>query len=194
MMIGMYDYNVVDKEALASSFIVGYLIITKIILINFLLASLGTTYNALLDVSIFLYQKKQYEFIERYSIAMSNEWGYNYLVILPPPLNIFSLFLLPSIFRKGLMKRSAEMFSKFIFWFENMFFLVAMFVYLSLHVPLLYLRMIFNIIRYWDILNILWLLAFWIIIGPLFLTFAVFKDLFQYMKVMCDYKDEDDLE
>ena len=90
------------------------------------------------------------------------------------------------------MKRTAETFSKFIFWFENMFFLMAMFLYLSLHIPYLYLRTIFNIIRYGDFINILYILAFWILIGPLFLVYAMFKDLFTYMKVMCDYKDEDD--
>lgn len=123
---------------------------------------------------------------------MQNEWGYSYLVILPPPLNIFSLFIIPSVFRKGLMRRSAEVFGKFIFWFENMFYLICMLVYLFLLAPFIYLRIIVSIIRLASFLNMAWLLALWIVLGPLFLMYGIAKDMFYFMKTLCDYKDEDD--
>lgn len=123
---------------------------------------------------------------------MQNEWGYSYLVILPPPLNIFVIFILPSIFRKGLMRSTVEIFSKFIFWFENTFYMVSLLIYFLLLVPYIYFRIIVNIVRYVKFVNALWIMAFWIMIGPIFLLYAVANDMFLFVKTLCDYKDEDD--
>lgn len=35
------------------------------------------------------------------------------------------------------------------------------------------------------------LLAFWIAVGPVYLVFAVFKDCFYFVKILCDTKDDE---
>ena len=64
------------------------------------------------------------------------------------------------------MRSTIEVFSKFIFWFENTFYIFALLVF----VPFL----------------------LYVIIGPLFLIYAVLNDMFLFIKTLCDYKDEDD--
>ena len=121
-----------------------------------------------------------------------DEWGYSELVVHPPPLNVFTLFILPVVFRKGLMKRSGEVFSKFIFWLENLVYLILMLVYEILLVPLIYFKVIINIIKVASFLNMIMLVLLWVLFGIFFLFFGVMKDMFYFMKTLCDYKDEDD--
>ena len=50
--------------------------------------------------------------------------GYSELVIHPPPINIFTMFIMPFILKKSLMKKASDCFSKFIFWVENVVYLL----------------------------------------------------------------------
>ena len=45
------------------------------------------------------------------------------------------------------MKQLAEVFAKFIFWFENFFYIIAMFFYESFLIPVLYFKIIYHIVR-----------------------------------------------
>ncbi|CDW71841.1 UNKNOWN [Stylonychia lemnae] len=191
-LIGTYAYLVIEDMALFSIFQIIHIFITKIVLVNFLVAILESTFKEMQEQGNFAFQVNQYQFIERYSIAMQDEWGYSQLVILPPPINFFTIFLIPTVMRKGLMKRASEVFSKFIFWFENMFYLMIMLIYLLMLVPLIYLRMIYNIVKLASVFNLIWLLSLWLLFGPIFLIQGVGKDMFYFMKTLCDYKDEND--
>jgi hypothetical protein len=124
---------------------------------------------------------------------MLDEWGFAELVIHPPPFNFFAMFLLPCVIRKSLMKRTAEVFSKLVFWCENIIYLFMMFIYELILVPFIYLRVYYNIlIMSSSIPNALLLYSLWIPFGVLFLLYCVCKDMFYFLKILCDYKDEDD--
>ena len=55
---------------------------------------------------------------------MKDKWGYEELVVHPPPINYMTGFLLFSVFKDSLMQRTSIGFSKVIFWLENIFFYI----------------------------------------------------------------------
>lgn len=118
--------------------------------------------------------------------------GYSELVIHPPPINVFVLFILPCIIRKSLMKKAAECFSKFIFWMENVVYIFSFLMYELVLCPVIYFKVFVNILVLSGILKIVPLLFFWLFVGPFVLLYAICKDLFFYVKILCDYQDEED--
>ena len=161
-------------------------------MLNYLIAILTTVYSMMLGKGDFSYKSNKYRFIERYSIAMQDEWGYAELVIHPPPINVLTFFLLPMVIRKSLMRNAAEVFSKFIFWLENIIYIFLFLSYELMLVPFIFLRVIFNIVKLASFLNMILLTFLWIIIGLFYLLYGVFKDMFFFAKILCDYKDEED--
>lgn len=65
-------------------------------------------YNEMHEKGEFSFKSNKYMFIEKYKIAMDDTTGYAQLVIYPPPLNIFSFFIMPFSLSKGNMLRMAE--------------------------------------------------------------------------------------
>lgn len=164
----------------------------NIFLLNYLVAILSTVYEIMKDQGEFSYKSNKYQFIEKYSIAMLDPNGYSELVIHPPPINVFVLFILPCIFRKSWMKKGAECFSKFIFWLENVAYIFSFLIYEFMLCPVIYLKIFLNIIILAGWLKVIPLLFFWMFVGPFVLLFAICKDLFFYIKILCDYQDEED--
>jgi hypothetical protein len=120
-------------------------------------------------------------------------WRYSELVIHPPPLNFFTFFLLPFIIKGSIMKSAASAFAKLIFWVENSFFLFLFVIYELLLCPILFLRVIYNIVILSSFLTLIPLILFWIIIGPLYLVANIFVDVFYLIKILCDYQEEEDM-
>jgi hypothetical protein len=164
----------------------------NIFLLNYLVAILSTVYEIMKDQGEFSYKSNKYQFIEKYSIAMLDPNGYSELVIHPPPINVFVIFILPCIFRKSWMKKGAECFSKFIFWLENVAYIFSFLIYELMLCPVIYLKIFLNIIILAGWLKVIPLLFFWMFVGPFVLLFAICKDLFFYIKILCDYQDEED--
>jgi hypothetical protein len=77
---------------------------------------------------------------------MLNQHGYSELVIHPPPINFFTIFLAPAILKKTWMKKMGEMFAKFIFWFENFFYIQLFGIYEFVLCPFIYIRVLGNVI------------------------------------------------
>ena len=73
--------------------------LANIFLFNFLVAILSTIYDIMKEGGEFAYKSSKYNFIEKYSIALRNEWGYAELVLHPPPFNFFTIILIPFLFR-----------------------------------------------------------------------------------------------
>jgi hypothetical protein len=176
----------------SSILIVGHVFLSNIFLLNFLVAILSTVYEIMEDQGEFEYKKAKYEFIEKYSIALDEPDGYYELVIHPPPLNIFTLVLLPFMIKSSIMKQASEIYAKFIFWFENSFYIFGFLIYELILCPVIFVRVLYNIFRLSRILTLLPLILFWFIIGPLYLLFSIFRDVFYFIKILCDYHEEED--
>ena len=111
----------------------------------------------------------------------------------PPPVNYLTCLLLFSVFKDALMLRSSEMFSRMIFWLENLvFYIPKMLIYELLLIPFIYLRLIYNILRVEDNrLNALLLVLIWILIGVFYLLYYLVVDMLFYFKILYDYHDNE---
>jgi len=90
------------------------------------------------------------------------------------------------------MLRGSEVLKKVIFWLENTYYIIELFLYELALVPFIYLRHIALIIKVAELKNAIWLEALWIPIGPFFLIYGVCKDIYFYFKILCDFKEDDD--
>jgi hypothetical protein len=187
--IGNYDYITSDGFVVSGSILIMiHKLISSIFLMNFLIAILSDTYEFMLEAGEFEFKRCKYEFIEKYSIALRDEWGYSELVIHPPPLNFLTFFMIPGTIKGSIMLSTAKFFAKLIFWCENSLFIFAFFMYeLVLLLPVAYLRVMYNIVILSSKLTLIPLELFWLVAGPFYLLYVVFKDTFYLAKILCDY-------
>ena len=86
------------------------------------------------------------------------------------------------------MKAMGDCFAKLMFWVENFFYIIGFMVYEFVLVPLIYFRVLYNIIRLSGFLMMLPLVFIWLITGPFVLLFGVFKDTFYFLMILCNYQ------
>ena len=68
-----------------------------------------------------------------------------------------------------------------------------MLVYEALLMPLIYVKLVYNIMRVEsNMLNAFFLSFVWLIIGPVYLVLGLIKDMYYYFKVLYDYHEQDD--
>lgn len=90
------------------------------------------------------------------------------------------------------MVRTAEVFSKMIFWLESLVYVFVFIAYEFALVPIIFLRLIFQIIRVAPFLEAVPLVIVWLIVGVPFLAGNLFADIGRFFKVLCDYKEDDE--
>jgi hypothetical protein len=192
-MLGAYVYtDNPDYEMSNGILTMIHVFMSNIFLLNFLVAILSTVYEIMQEHGEFAFKKNKYEFIEKYSVAMMDQHGYSELVMHPPPLNIFSFFLLPCVIRPEFMKKGAECFSRIMFWMENMFYIVYFIFSEVILFPLIYFKVMITVGYLADWKRLLPLTVFWIVFGPFVLLYSLAKDLFFYLKILCDYQEDED--
>lgn len=192
-MLGAYNYTDMTNYMVSNSVLtMVHVFLSNIFLLNFLVAILSTVYEVMMEHGEFSFKSNKYEFIEKYSIAMLDQNGYAELVIHPPPINIFTLFISWCIIKKSLMKKAAECFSKFMFWLENIFYLFVFMSYEILLFPIIYVKVALTVGFLSTWYRLFPLLLFWLCIGPLVLVYQLAKDTFFFVKILCDYMDEED--
>jgi len=67
-----------------------------------------------------------------------------------------------------------------------------MLLYLLLLVPIIYLKLIINILRAESLFRAILLTIGWIFLGLFYLLFYVCVDMFNFLKILYDYKEEGD--
>jgi hypothetical protein len=123
---------------------------------------------------------------------MTDENGFAELVVHPPPINYLIVFLLPSLFNESSMQRASRTFSKFIFWLENIVHISMLLIYELMLVPIIYFKMIFNILAATDFPWFLIYIIGWIGYGPFYLLFCAFQDLSNFIRILYDSKEDMD--
>lgn len=169
-----------------------HVFISNIFMLNYLVAILSTVYEIMKDEGEFSFKANKYQFIEKYSVAMLDPNGYSELIIHPPPLNVFTLFILPCIIKKSLMKKAADVFSKLIFWSENILYLMVFLSYELVLCPFIYFKLMIIVLRFSRWKQILQNMIIWMFGGMFILLGYVAKDLFYYIKILCDYQEEEE--
>lgn len=193
-MLAVYSYEIQEEYGISYSiFTVVHVFIINIFLLNYLVAILSMVYNEMHERGEFSFKSNKYMFIEKYKIAMEDKTGYAQLVIYPPPLNFFSLFIMPFTLSKGNMLRMSSGYQKFIYWVENFFFSIAFLFYEFLFLPFIYLKVFYNVIKLssWD--NLMVVFFIWLIAGPFFLLFNIVVDFYNFMKILCDMDEDEEM-
>jgi len=193
-MLAVYSYEIQEEYGISYSiFTVVHVFIINIFLLNYLVAILSMVYNEMHERGEFSFKSNKYMFIEKYKIAMEDKTGYAQLVIYPPPLNFFSLFIMPFTLSKGNMLRMSSGYQKFVYWVENFFFSIAFLFYEFLFLPFIYLKVFYNVIKLssWD--NLMVVFFIWLIAGPFFLLFNIVVDFYNFMKILCDMDEDEEM-
>jgi len=99
------------------------------------------------------------------------------------------IFLIPSMFKPGMMQGTARVYGKLLFWIENIVYLSSFLLYSLLLIPYIYFRMLVNILLVANGPNIrsaigIWLL--WSIFGPFFLIWVTMGDIYRMVTILCD--------
>jgi len=163
-----------------------HIFVSNIFLLNYLIAILSQVYEIMIDYGQFSYKQNKYEFIEKYSIAMMDNYGYQELVIHPPPLNFFALPLIPCVVKRECMKSASHFFAEVIFWFENIFYFIILMAYELFLIPLIFFRVLINTISMSSCLTLIPYTLLWFFVGPFYLLIRLFIDLFYMGRIFCD--------
>lgn len=139
---------------------------------NYLIAILATVYSSMRVVGDFKYKANRYSYIEKFQIAYLDTKGYEEYVIHPAPINLLTLALIPfTLQQKG--NKFSDIFSKCMFWLENLVMIVIFFCYLVILIPIIYFKMLFHLFKSTRWFNFLWVGSLWMVFGILLLPFYV---------------------
>lgn len=145
--LGSYVYVTDPSFKMSFSILMmSHVFISNVFLLNYLVALLSTVYEMMMDLGEFQYKSDRYQYIEKYSIPMIDMFNYKELVIHPPPLNFFGLFLIPFAFSKTAMKKTGMYYAKIMYWFENIPFLVVFLIYEIALAPIIFIKILSNIL------------------------------------------------
>ena len=94
-----YDYeSMPGREISYSCLIIFHVFVANILLMNYLIAILSTTYDGMKQNGVFKYKVALYTYSERF-IAAFRDRDYGEFVLYPPPLTYIALlFLVPVVF------------------------------------------------------------------------------------------------
>ena len=116
---------------------------------------------------------------------MLNQHGYDELIITPAPLNAFTLIMIPMAVSKKLTEHMARCYCHLVYWSENIVYIVLFFIYELLLVPVIFVRVLYNIMRLAGIFSMIPLIVIWLFISPVVLVMGVCKDFTNFIKILC---------
>mgnify|MGYP001557908290 CR=1 FL=1 len=156
----------------------------NVLLLNYLIAILSTTFNNMRETGIFRYKCNLFYYCERYMIAFSDK-SYGEMVLHPPPLSYLTIWMVLFLPFKGGMVYISKFFSYLMYWIENSILLGCFLILEMLFMPFAYLKIWFNILKSTSgvirtIINCL----VWAIIGVPMILFLVFRDFIYMMRIL----------
>jgi hypothetical protein len=92
------------------------------------------------------------------------------------------------------MRSMAEVFAKIMFWAENCIYMCLFVVYEMFLVPIIYFRVFVNITRLANFRTLVRIIPFYLIFGMLALVFFAIQDIFHFIRILCDYQEDEDYE
>ena len=154
-----------------------HIVCSNIFLLNYLIAILSSAYEYMREVGEFDYKSNMYQFSEKYQSVLACKKGFGELCAIPAPFNIFNIFILPLTLVPDSFLGYAEIYSKLMFWLDNILLIILFFAYLWVLVPFIFFRVLYNFFRTTNIISFIPLALLWIALGFLCLPIYVFRDL-----------------
>lgn len=158
---------------------------SNVLLLNYLIAILSTTYENMKETGIFKYKVNLYQYCERFQTAFADR-SYGEIILHPPPLSYLSATMIPFLVSPFLMKYVSKGYSYLLFWIENLVFIGIFLGFECAIFPIAYLKVWINIIRnsigtIKTIMNCI-LMA---VVGLPVMFFIFMRDLYYLMKILC---------
>jgi hypothetical protein len=128
----------------------------------------------------------QYQYCERYTIAFKDH-EYGEMVLHAPPFNILGIILIPVSFIPDpeTKKKLSMVFSKMVFWLENIIFVFFFMMFELLLMPILYIKCLFNIaITTRGMFTTVFNIFVWITLGFMFLFLILFMDTWALLRIL----------
>jgi hypothetical protein len=188
-MLGVYPMDGQGgRETSYSILIIIYVFLSNVLLLNYLIAILSTTYTNMKQSGTFKYRKNLLFYCERFLLAFENE-AYGEIVLHPPPLSYGCLILLPYLWNEKKMLKNSKKFSIAMFWIENVTGIFAFIIYELILVPFSYWKTALNLLQGSGsgTIRTLWECLIWFIIGIPFNIYLVYKDCSTLHKILKMY-------
>jgi len=158
---------------------------SNVLLLNYLIAILSQTYSVMEESGSFNYKVNLYQYCERYIIAFKSE-AYGQFVLQPAPLCLLNFpLVLISLIPKRFMVTPTIYFSWFMYWLENIVYLIFFILYEIVLIPLVYVKNIFVIM--WASLGFFTTVfntCFWIFTGLFYCVVMAVRDVYYFLKIM----------
>lgn len=183
--IGQYDYDDMEGRVLSYSILlISHVFFANIILMNYLIAILSTTYENMKQSGIFRYKVNLYQYCERFMTAFS-EPSYGEIVLHPPPLSYLSIMMAPFLVSRKAMQHVSKWFSYLMFWIENILFIFAFLAFEACISPIAYAKVWINLIKNsMGVLNTIVNCSIWLVIGIFVMFYLLFRDVGYLMKIL----------
>jgi hypothetical protein len=155
----------------------------NVLLLNYLIAILSTTYNNMRETGIFKYKCNLFYYCERYMTAFSDK-AYGEMVLHPPPLSYLTIIMFFFLPFENVMIKMSNFFSYLMFWIENSVFFLC-FVFMEIFMlPLAYIKVWFNLIKNSvGLLKTIVNCIIFAIVGVPVMIFVVFRDFYYIFKI-----------
>ena len=156
-----------------------------ILMLNFMVAILSESYAAMQTLGSFSFICSQYTYCERYLLAFDDD-SLCELVIHNPPMNMFTIFLVPVLPFSQAMPTASKYFSRFIFWFESMVNFLPQFLILNISLfPIIYVKTYYTLVATLDeFFEMLAAITFWVPMGLLFVPFLILIDIINLIQIL----------
>lgn len=177
--LASYTYGSVKNYELEHMvLIIIHIFAGNIVLFNYLIAILSSTYGELLESGQFQFKVKLYRYCERYITAHQYE-AYRELVLYPAPICVLNFpVVLGSLMGETISAKVNDSYSYFIFWIENVFFFTGFFVFeLLLMIPV-YFKNLYVMMAYSPgIFTAMFNAVKWAILGPFYELMLIMLDI-----------------
>eukprot|EP00347_Sterkiella_histriomuscorum_P019687 403340671 len=187
--LAVYSYENMGGRTLSYSILmIFHVFFSNVLLLNYLIAILSTTYENMKQSGIFKYKKNLYQYCERF-ITCFEERAYGELVLHPPPLSYGCLFLLPFIRNREKMEKYTKVFSIVMFWIENFILIISITLYELALLPFAFLKTLSNIVLYVNagLFRKLIMIFFWLTLGIFVNIYLLYQDISNLIFILRHY-------
>jgi len=175
--LAIISYEKMENRILSYSvLIIFYVFMANILLMNFLIAILTTTYEQMKEKGVFFYKVNLFQYCERFLPAFNNR-AYGEFTLHPPPLTYlvfpFSFFMLS----KRTVDCLTTFFALFMHWIENILVLLVFLFYSVMLTPFTFLKTFYHFSKFTKGFFRIFMFALWAVIGFPMSMFLVLRDV-----------------
>ena len=187
-----YDDEEMKGRVISHSMLtIFHVFFTNIILMNYLIAILSSTYSKMKQSGIFSFKVNLYQYCERFLTAFKDR-DYGELLMHPPPLSFICGILVLFVWSRPAMSKLSKWISYMMFWVENVVYVLCFFLFEVIISPFAYLKIWFNLFQIvkttgsgtLGFFKSLFYTLIWAFLGPLLMIYIVSVDIKNFLHIL----------